>query len=185
VHEVRDRVKVVYNPAVHRHWRYVSSLLERRNTYIFYAGGANPHKSPRVLLRAFRLLREWGEIDVELVMTGIAGTWAEALARRYGVGQVVRSIEKPPEGEYSRLIAGTEGTVLPSVRLVPLLTMAVEFPEIVDRYGVVSSPLLEKMAVSKVLVAQYDREVMWKNAFDEFGNGNMEVILSLLASLVK
>ena len=126
-----------------------------------------------------------GEIDVELVMTGTAGTWAEALARRYGVGQVVRSIEKPPKGEYFRLIAGAEVTVSPSARLAPLLTMAVEFPEIVDRYGVVSSPLLEKMAVSKVLVAQYDREFMWKNAFDKFGNGNMEVFLFLLASLVK
>ena len=66
VHEVRDRIKVVYNPAVHRHWRYVSSLLERRNTYIFYAGGANPHKSPRVSLRAFRLLREWGRSMLSL-----------------------------------------------------------------------------------------------------------------------
>ncbi len=53
--EVRDRVEVVYNPAAHRPWRYVSSLPERRGDYIFYAGGANPHKGPHILLRAFKL----------------------------------------------------------------------------------------------------------------------------------
>jgi len=41
------------------------------------------------LLRAFKLLREWG-VDVGLVMTGTAGTWVGALARRYGVGQGAR-----------------------------------------------------------------------------------------------
>ena len=64
-------------------WRYVSSLPERRGNYIFYAGCINHHKGSYVLLRAFKLLREW-EIDVGLIMTGTAGTWVEALARRYG-----------------------------------------------------------------------------------------------------
>jgi len=39
-------------------------------------------------------------------MTGTAGTWVEALARQYGVGQVVRLLEKLSEGEYFRLMAG-------------------------------------------------------------------------------
>jgi glycosyltransferase involved in cell wall biosynthesis len=56
--EARDRVEVVYNPVVHRPWRYVSSLPEKRGNYIFYAGGANPHKGPHILLMAFKLLRE-------------------------------------------------------------------------------------------------------------------------------
>jgi hypothetical protein len=43
--EVRDRIEVVYNPAAHRPWRYVSSLPEERGNYIFYAGGANLHRS--------------------------------------------------------------------------------------------------------------------------------------------
>ncbi len=95
--EVRDRVEVVYNPAAHRPWRYVSSLPERRGNYIFYAGGANLNKGPHILLRAFKLLREWG-VDVELVMTGTAGTWVEALARRYGVGRGVRFLGRLSEG---------------------------------------------------------------------------------------
>ena len=101
------------------------------------------------MLRAFRLLRERG-IDVGLVMTGTAGTWVEALARRYGVGQGARFLEKLPEGDYFRLMAGAGATVLPSVWPEPLPTVAVEsvslgvpvvgsglggIPEIVDRYG--------------------------------------------------
>jgi glycosyltransferase involved in cell wall biosynthesis len=60
--EVRERVEVVYNPATHRPWRYVSSLPERRDNYIFYAGGANLLKGPHILLGAFKLLREWGGV---------------------------------------------------------------------------------------------------------------------------
>jgi glycosyltransferase involved in cell wall biosynthesis len=56
--EARKRVEVVYNPVAHRPWRYVSSLPERRGNYIFYAGGANPHEGPHILLMAFKLLRE-------------------------------------------------------------------------------------------------------------------------------
>jgi glycosyltransferase involved in cell wall biosynthesis len=123
--EVRDRVEVVYNPAAHRPWRYVSSLPERRSNYIFYAGGANLNKGPHILLRAFKLLREWG-VDVELVMTGTAGTWVEALARRYGVGQGVRFLGRLLEGEYFRLMAGAGATVLPSVWPEPLPTVAIE-----------------------------------------------------------
>jgi glycosyltransferase involved in cell wall biosynthesis len=123
--EVRDRVEVVYNPVAHRPWRYVSSLPEEWGNYIFYAGGANLHKGPHILLRAFKLLREWG-VDVELVITGTARTWVEALARRYGVGQGVRFLEKLPEGEYFRLMAGAGATVLPSVWPEPLPTVAVE-----------------------------------------------------------
>jgi glycosyltransferase involved in cell wall biosynthesis len=123
--EVRDRVEVVYNPVAHRPWRYVSSLPERRGNYIFYAGGANPHKGPHLLLKAFKLLRERG-VDVELVMTGTAGTWVEALARRYGVGQVVRFLGRLLEGEYFRLMAGAGATILPSVRLESLPTVTVE-----------------------------------------------------------
>ncbi len=103
--EVGDKVEVVYNPVAHRPWRYVFSLPERRGDYIFYAGGANPHKGPHILLRAFKLLREWG-VDVELVMTGTAETWVEAWASRYGAGQVVRLLERLSEGEYFRLMAG-------------------------------------------------------------------------------
>jgi hypothetical protein len=47
---------------------------------------ANPLEGPHILLRAFKLLREWG-IDSEPVMTGTAGTWVEALAGRCDVGQ--------------------------------------------------------------------------------------------------
>jgi glycosyltransferase involved in cell wall biosynthesis len=199
--EVRDRVEVVYNPAAHRPWRYVSSLPEQRGSYIFYAGGANPQKGPHILLRAFKLLRERG-IDVELVMTGTAGTWVEALARRYGVGQGVRLLGRLPEGEYFRLMAGAGATVLPSVWPEPLPTVAVEsvslgvpvvgsglggIPEIVDRYGAVAPPLPEEIAkaLSKVLDSRYNREEMRRYAFEKFGGGNVERFLSLLASLVK
>ncbi len=41
---------------------------------------ASPQEGPHILLRAFKLLREWG-VDVELIMTGTAGTWVEALGR--------------------------------------------------------------------------------------------------------
>jgi len=199
--EVRDRIEVVYNPVAHRPWRYVSSLPERRGNYIFYAGGANLNKGPHILLKAFKLLRERG-IDVELVMTGTAGTWVEALARRYGVGQGVRFLGRLPEGEYFRLIAGAGATVLPSVWPEPLPTVAVEsvslgvpvvgsglggIPEIVDRYGAVAPPLPERIAeaVEKVLKTHYGREDMRKYAFEKFGDGNVERFLSLLASLVK
>ena len=199
--EVRDRVEVVYNPAAHRPWRYVSSLPERRGNYIFYAGGANSLKGPHILLRAFKLLREWG-VDVELVMTGTAGTWVEALARRYGVGQGVRFLEKLPEVEYFRLMAGASATVLPSVWPEPLPTVAIEsislgvpvvgsrlggIPEIVNRYGAVVSSLPEEVAkaVAKVLETCYDREKMRRYAFEKFGVGNVEKFLSLLQSLVK
>ncbi len=172
---------MVYNPAAHRPWRYVSSLPERRGNYIFYAGGANPQKGPHILLRAFKLLRERG-IDVGLVMTGTAGTWVEALARRYGVGQGARFLGRLPEGDYFRLMAGAGATVLPSVWPEPLPTAAVEsvslgvpvveswlggIPEIVDRYGVVTSSSPEKIAeaTAKVLEAHYDREEMMRYAF--------------------
>ena len=39
--EVRDRVEVVYNPAAHGPWRYVSFLPERRGNYIFYTYCSN------------------------------------------------------------------------------------------------------------------------------------------------
>jgi glycosyltransferase involved in cell wall biosynthesis len=153
------------------------------------------------LLRAFKLLREWG-VDVELVMTGTAGTWVEALARRYGVGQGVRLLGRLPEGEYFRLMAGAGATVLPSVWPEPLPTVAIEsislgvpvvgsglggIPEIVDKYGAVAPPLPEKIAeaVVKVLEAHYDREEMRRYAFEKFGDGNVEKFLSLLQSLVK
>jgi glycosyltransferase involved in cell wall biosynthesis len=198
--EVRDRVEVVYNPAAHRPWRYVSSLPERRGNYIFYAGSANSQKGPHILLRAFRLLREWG-VDVELVMTGTAGTWVEALARRYGVEQEVGFLGRLPEGEYFRLMAGAGATVLPSVWSEPLSTVVVEsislgvlvvgsglggIPEIVDRYGAVVSPSPEKIAeaVANFLETHYDREDMRKYAFEKFSGGNVERFLSLLVSLV-
>jgi glycosyltransferase involved in cell wall biosynthesis len=147
------------------------------------------------LLRAFKLLRERG-IDVELVMTGTAGTWVEALARRYGVGQGVRLLGRLPEGEYFRLMAGAGATVLPSVWPEPLPTVAVEsislgvpvvgsglggIPEIVDKYGVVAPPLPEKVAeaVAKVLDSRYDREEMSRYAFKKFGSGNVERSFSL------
>jgi hypothetical protein len=56
--EVRDWVEVVYNPAAHRPWRYVSSLPKGRGNYIFYGNGANLQKGPYILLMAFKLLRE-------------------------------------------------------------------------------------------------------------------------------
>jgi glycosyltransferase involved in cell wall biosynthesis len=153
------------------------------------------------LLRAFKLLRERG-IDVELVMTGTAGTWVEALARRYGVGQGVRFLGRLPEGEYFRLMAGAGATVLPSVWPEPLPTVAIEsvslgvpvvgsrlggIPEIVDRYGAVAPPSPERIAeaVAKVLDSRYDREDMRKYTFGKFGGSNAEGFLSLLASLVK
>ncbi len=116
---------MIYNPAAHRPWHYVSSLPERWGSYIFYAGCINHHKGPHILLRAFKLLREWC-VDVAFVMTGTAGTWVEALARRYGVGQEVRFLEKLPEGEYFRLMAGAGATVLPSVWSEALGLVAVE-----------------------------------------------------------
>jgi glycosyltransferase involved in cell wall biosynthesis len=113
------------NPAAHRPWRYVPSLPEERDNYIFYAGGANLHKGPHISLRAFKLLREWG-VDVELVMTGTVGTHVEALARRYGVGQEVRFLGRLPEGMCFRLMAGAGATILLSVRLESLPTVTVE-----------------------------------------------------------
>lgn len=81
-------------------------------------------------------------------MTGTAGTWVEALALRYGVGQVVRFLEKLPEGEYFRLMAGARVTAMPSIGPESFGIVAVEFislgvpvvgsglggiPEIVDK----------------------------------------------------
>ena len=63
-------------------------------------------------------------VDVELVMTGTAGTWVEALARRYGVGQGF--LGRLPEGEYFRLMAGAGATVLPIVWPESLPTVAIE-----------------------------------------------------------
>jgi hypothetical protein len=48
-------------------------------------------------------------------MTGTAGTWVEALARRCGVGLVVRFLEKLLGRENFRLKAGAGSAVLPSV----------------------------------------------------------------------
>jgi len=156
---------------------------------------ASPQEGPHILLRAFKLLRERG-IDVGLVMTGTAGTWVEALARRYGVGQGARFLGRLPEGEYFRLMAGAGATALPSVWPEPLPTVAVEsvslgvpvvgsglggFPEVVDRYGVVAPQLPEKVAeaVAKVLEMRYDREEMSRYALKKFGRGNVERFLSL------
>jgi glycosyltransferase involved in cell wall biosynthesis len=86
-------------------------------------------------------------------MTGTAGTWVEALARRYGVGQGVRFLEKLPEGEYFRLMAGARVTAMPSIGPESFGIVAVEsislgvpvvgsglggIPEIVDKYGAVA-----------------------------------------------
>jgi len=106
-------------------------------------------------------------------MTGTAGAWVEALARRYGVGQDVGFLGRLPEGEYFWLMAGAGATVLPSVWPEPLPTVAVEsislgvpvvgsglggISEIVDKYGAVApSPEEVAEAVAKVLEAHYDR----------------------------
>jgi glycosyltransferase involved in cell wall biosynthesis len=135
-------------------------------------------------------------------MTGTAGTWVEALARRYGVGLGVRFLEKLPEGEYFRLMAGAGATVLPSVWPEPLGLVAVEsvslgvpvvgselggIPEIVIKYGAVAPPSPEEVAeaVAKVLETRYDREEMRRYVFEKFGVGNVEKFLSLLQSLVE
>ena len=88
-------------------------------------------------------------VDVELVMTGTAGTWVGALARRYGARQGF--LGKLPEGEHFRLMAGARETVLPSVWPEHLGLVAVEsidlgipvvgsglggIPEVVDWYGI-------------------------------------------------
>ncbi len=106
---------------------------------LFLLQVASPQGGPHILLRAFKLLREWG-VDVELVMTGTAGTWVEALARRYGVGQGVRFLEKLPEGEYFRLAAGARVTAMPSVWPEPFGIVAVEsislgVPVVVSQLG--------------------------------------------------
>jgi glycosyltransferase involved in cell wall biosynthesis len=63
-------------------------------------------------------------VDVELVMTGTAGTWVGALARRYGAGQ--EFLGRLPEGEHFWLMAGARATVLPSVWPEHLGLVAVE-----------------------------------------------------------
>ncbi len=109
--------------------------------------------------------------------------------------QEVRFLEKLPEGEYFRLMAGAGATVLPSVWLEPLPTMAIESislgvpvvgsglggtPEIVDKYGAVAPPLPEEVAeaVAKILEAHYDRKEMRRYAFEKFGGGNVDRFLS-------
>ena len=161
---------------------------------------ASPQEGPHILLRAFKLLRERG-IDVGLVMTGTAGTWVEALARRYGVGQGARFLGRLPEGEYFRLMAGAGATALPSVWPEPLPTVAVEsvslgvpvvgsglggFPEVVDRYGVVAPPLPEKIAeaMAKVLEIHYDREEMKRYAFGKFGIENVEKLVEIFGRVL-
>jgi glycosyltransferase involved in cell wall biosynthesis len=198
--EVRDRVEVVYNPVAHRPWRYVSSLPERRGNYIFYAGGANLNKGPHILLRAFKLLREWG-VDVELVMTGTAGTWVEALARRYGVGQGVRFLEKLPEGEYFRLMAGARVTAMPSIWPEPFGIVAVEsislgvpvvasqlggIPEIVGEYGSITPPQPAKvaMAILALWERNYNIEEMKAYAFKKFGPENSEKIVKIFEKYI-
>ena len=198
--EVRDRVEVVYNPTAHRPWRYVSSLPEERGNYIFYAGGANLNKGPHILLRAFKLLREWGG-DVELVMTGTAGTWVEALARRYGVGQGVRFLEKLPEREYFRLMAGARVTAMPSIWPEPFGIVAVEsislgvpvvasqlggIPEIVGEYGSITPPQPAKVATAILAVWErnYNREEMKTYAYKKFGPENLEKIIRIFEKYV-
>jgi glycosyltransferase involved in cell wall biosynthesis len=198
--EVRDRVEVVYNPAAHRPWRYVSSLPERRGNYIFYAGGANLNKGPHILLRAFKLLREWG-VDVELVMTGTAGTWVEALARRYGVGQRVRFLEKLPEGEYFRLMASARVTAMPSIWPEPFGIVAVEsislgvpvvasqlggIPEIVGKYGGTTLPQPAKVATAILAVWErnYNREEMKAYAYKKFGPESLEKIIQIFEKYI-
>jgi hypothetical protein len=47
-------------------------------------------------------------------MTWTAGTWIEALTRRYGVGQGVRFLGRLPEGEYFLFKTGTGAMVCPA-----------------------------------------------------------------------
>ncbi len=118
------------------------------------------------------------------------------------MGQRVRFLEKLPEGEYFRLMAGAGATVLPGVWPDTLPTVAIEsvslgvpvvgselggVPEIVDKYGAVAPPSPEEVAeaVAKVLETRYDREEMRRYAFERFGVGNVEKFLSLLQSLVE
>jgi Glycosyltransferase len=85
-------------------------------------------------------------------------------------------------------MAGARATVLPSVWPEPLPTVAVEsigigvpvvgsglggMPEIVEKYGIVTSPLPEEVAkvVAKVLDSRYNREEMRRYAFGKFGGG--------------
>ncbi len=94
-----------------------------------------------------------------------------------GVGQGVRFLEKLPEGEYFRLVAGARVVAMPSIWPEPFGIVAVEsislgvpvvgsglggIPEIVDKYGAVAPPSPEEVAeaVAKVLEAHYDRDFM-------------------------
>ena len=198
--EIGDRLEVVYNPVAYRPWRYVSSLSKRRGNYIFYAGGAHVHKGPHILLKAFKLVRERG-VDLKLYMTGTAGTWVEALARRLGVDRGVEFLGKLPEEEYFRLMAGARVTVMPSVWPEPFGIVAVEsislgvpvvgssmggLPEIIGRYGVTTLPQPESIAdaILRVIDAPYSVNEMRRYANDRFGEANVERFLSLLDSLI-
>jgi len=197
--EVENKIEVVYNPVAYRPWRYLSFIPQQRGNYIFYAGGANIHKGPHILLNAFSLLRRWG-IDVELVMTGTAGTWVEALARRLGVDRGVEFLGKLPEEEYFRLMAGGRVTVMPSVWPEPFGIVAVEsislgvpvvgsngggIPEVVGNFGAVVPPHYEDVANAIVSLSEkdYDRYEMRNYAYEKFGEKNVEKLIKIFNSI--
>jgi len=122
-------------------------------------------------------------------MMGIAGTCVKALARQYGMGQVVRHPEKLPEGSTS----GLWPAVVSSVRPEPLPTVSIEsislrvpvvgsglggILEIADEYGAAVAGE-DSRGCGKVLDSRYDREEMRRYAFKKFCRGNEERSLFL------
>ena len=199
--EVRDRVVVVYNPAAHRPWRYISSLPDESGDYILYASGANLVKGPHVLLNALKILLNEG-IDMKLYMTGTSGSWVEGLARRLGVEGWVKFLGRLSDADYFNMMAKAKALILPSIWpeafglvVVESISLGVPvvgsnrgaIPELVGSYGITTNPTPEEVAkaISTIIERRFDKHEMRRYAFERFGSGNVERFISLLESLVK
>jgi len=193
---IESKIGVIYNPGALRPWRYVNSFPERES-YIFYAGGANIVKGPHILLQAFNLLHK--DFDVELYMLVVSGSWIENYVNKLGVKKV-RLLGKLNDYKFFNMLARARATITPSICPETGSLIAIEsislgvpvistnrgaLPEIVESYGIVTEPKPENLAhaISIIMKREYNRNEMKKYSEQKFGKSNVERFLRITNSV--
>lgn len=190
---IESNIEVIYNPGALRPWRYVNSFPERE-PYIIYAGGANIIKGPHILLQAFNLLHK--DLDIELYMLGVSGSWVENYVNRFGIKRV-KLLGKLFGYKFFNMLARARATIVPSITPETGSLIAIEsislgvpvigsnrgaLPEIIEGYGIVTEPKPENLsyAISIIMKREYNRDEMRKYSEQKFGKNNVEQFLKTI-----